>query len=337
MTAEPAWWDDERRRWLRTRAAQRACQPSGTDLLAVTGSVADLVGRQCGVATRAQLRAAGVTDGQIRAAIAARRWQAFGRTTVVMHNAALTERQREWVAVLLVPKPAALAGLTGACLAGLSGFTDDRVHVLVEHATHTGLPSWIAIHESRRFSPSDIVALQPPRTAPARCVVDAATWSRSARRACAILCAAVQQRITTSNRLAAALTVAGSVRHVQVMRAVLGDISGGGHTLAEIDLAPLARAAGLAPPRRQALRREPNGRVRYVDAEFDLPDGTVLAVEIDGAMHLRPTTWWDDLDRQNELVIAGSPVLRFASATLRLEPTRVSDQLRRIRLAHTPR
>lgn len=69
-----------------SRRPARAAAP-GHRPVAVSGSVDDLVGRQCGVATRAQLRAAGVTDGQIRAAIAAQRWQAFGRTTVVMHNA----------------------------------------------------------------------------------------------------------------------------------------------------------------------------------------------------------------------------------------------------------
>ncbi|HEU5267832.1 MAG TPA: DUF559 domain-containing protein, partial [Jatrophihabitans sp.] len=111
----------------------------------------------------------------------------------------------------------------------------------------------------------------------------------------------------------------------------------GGHTLAEIDLGPLARRAGLPPPHRQAVRPAPSGHVRYVDAEFNLPDGTVLAVEIDGAVHLKPTSWWNDMDRQNELVIGGQPVLRFPSVTLRLEPDRVADQLQRMRLAHALR
>ena len=150
----------------------------------------------------------------------------------------------------------------------------------------------------------------------------------------ALLCAGVQQRLTTSAGLEHALARAGHLRHAAIMRSVLGDIGGGGHTLAEIDLAPLAHRAGLPPPRRQALRREPSGRVRYVDAEFDLPDGTVLVVEIDGAVHLRPTSWWDDMSRQNEIVIAGSPVLRFDSVTVRLDEERVVDQLARFARRH---
>ena len=118
------------------------------------------------------------------------------------------------------------------------------------------------------------------------------------------------------------------------MRDILGDIAGGGHTLAEIELGTLARSAGLGAPHRQRLRREPGGKVRWLDAEFDLPDGTVLVVEIDGAAHMQVESWLDDTDRQNEVVIGGAPVLRFPSLTIRLDPSRVVDQLRRMRVAH---
>ncbi|WP_375502973.1 hypothetical protein [uncultured Jatrophihabitans sp.] len=166
--------------------------------------------------------------------------------------------------------------------------------------------------------------------------MDTACWSTSPRRACAVLCAGVQQQLLTAGHLENELRKAGRVRHAAIMRAILGDIGGGGHTLAEIELGPIALRAGLPRPRRQALRRDPHGRWRYVDAEFDLPDGVVLVVEVDGAVHLQPRSYWDDLDRQNEIVIDGSPVLRFASLGVRLAEQRVVDQLRRMRRAHTP-
>jgi hypothetical protein len=253
-----------------------------------------------------------------------------------LHNAALTERQREWVAVLLAGKPVALAGLTAAAAAGLSGFPSERVHVVVAHDSNARWPPWAQVHNSRRFAPRDIQAsAAPPRTRTARSIVDAAVWTSNVRRACAIVCAAVQQRLTTPQRLAAELHKAGAVRHVAVLRPLLGDIAGGGHTLAEIDLAPLAQRAGLLAPRRRVLRREPDGQARYLDAEFDLPDGTVLAVEVDGAVHLEPLTWWDDMDRHNELIIAGTPTMRFPSTLIRLTPDVVVDRLRRVRQAHT--
>jgi hypothetical protein len=320
-----------------TRAVLQPRQPRGADLIAVPDFLARAAAAQSGVLTRRQLDLAGIDRARIRTAIANRRWRAFGRNVIVLHNGPLSERQQRWAAVLLPDKPAALAGLSALASAGLEGFGSEQVHVLVEHDTHTRVPAWITVHESKRFTPGDIVrATAPPRTSTARAAVDAATWSARPRRACAILCAAVQQRLTTADRLVTELDRAGSIRHVRIMRDVLGDIAGGGHTLAELDLGPLAVRAGLGRPRRQALRPEPNGRIRYLDAEFDLPDRTVLAVEVDGAVHLQPETWWNDADRQNEVVIGGRPMLRFPSLTVRLEPARVIDQLTRMRLAHPP-
>jgi hypothetical protein len=296
-----------------------------------------LAQRQAGVLTRRQLALGGLTAHDVQTATRALRWRTFGRNVVVLHNAALTAAQREWVAVLLPCKPAALAGLSAATAAGLRGFEPDRVHVLVAHATEAAVPPWVKLHESRRFDEADVnpVAV-PPRNRAARSVIDAATWSQFPRRACAILCAAVQQRLVTADQLATELRLAGRIRHARIMREILGDISGGGHTLAEIDLGPLAARAGLSPPRRQRTRREPGCGVRYLDAEFDLPDGSVLVVEIDGRGHLEVETWLDDTDRDNEVVIDGRLVLRFPSITVRLNGSRVVDQLRRLRLAHTP-
>jgi hypothetical protein len=309
---------------------------AGGRLVAVPDELAHLAERQHGVLHRGQLRRHGIGLAQVRAAVAARRWQLVGRAVVVMHNAALTQRQREWTAVLLPGKPAALAGLSAAAAGGLRGFEPDDVHILVAHNTHTRIPDWVRVHESQRFAPTDIRrGAGPPRTTIARSVVDAAAWSASPRRACAILCAAVQQRRTTPARLDTELRRAGAIRHAAIMRDILGDIAGGGHTLAEIGLSALVRRAGLPAPSRQVLRREPGGKARYVDAEIDLPDGTVLAIEIDGAVHQQPTSWWDDLSRQNELMIGGQPVLHFPSWMIRLEPDGVVDHLRRIRDAHS--
>ena len=60
----------------------------------------------------------------------------------------------------------------------------------------------------------------------------------------------------------------------------------------------------------------------------------MLAIEIDGSVHLEPLTWWDDMVRHNELAITKLVTLRFGSMAIRLAPDVVVDQLRRIRQAH---
>jgi hypothetical protein len=301
----------------------------------VSAALAQLAEPQCGIVTRDQLLAHGLSVQQIATAIRAGRWRALGRRVVVLHNAALTHEQRQWAAVLFPAKPTALAGLSAAAAGGLRGFEPERTHIVVAHDTRTNLPSWVKVHESRRFSPGDIAEGSPPRTRIARSLVDAAAWSPRPRRACAILCAGVQQRLVCADRIGEELSAAGSVRHAAIMRAILGDVGGGGHTLAEIEFGPFAKRAGLPAPRRQSPRREPDGRYRYLDVELDLPDGTVLVIEIDGLGHIDVDNWTDDLDRQNEVVIDGRPVLRFPSMIVRLNGDRVVDQLRRMRLAHS--
>jgi hypothetical protein len=104
---------------------------------------------------------------------------------------------------------------------------------------------------------------------------------------------------------------------------VLGDIEGGAQPFAEIDLGAVARSAGLPPPRRQAVRTDRNGRRRYLDADFG-----GFSVEVDGAIHLLPLTYWHDMSRQNDIVIgSGRPILRFSAMAIRTDRAAVGRQL----------
>jgi phage-related tail fiber protein len=109
----------------------------------------------------------------------------------------------------------------------------------------------------------------------------------------------------------------------------VADIQQGAHALTEIDFARLCRRNGLPEPIRQAIRHEGFGRRRYLDVEWRLADGRIVAVEVDGALHLSARQWVDDQVRQNEVVLGGTIVLRFPSVLVREEPGLVIAQLRR--------
>jgi hypothetical protein len=163
----------------------------------------------------------------------------------------------------------------------------------------------------------------------AAAVIAASTFSRP-RGACGILAATVQQRLARPSDLIEAVDRSPRVRHRAALLAAVHDIAQGSHALSEIDFIRLCRAAGLPEPVRQAIRADRFGRRRYLDAEWILPDGRRVVVEVDGALHLVARSWWDDQLRQNELAIGGDVVLRFPTVVVRCEPTRVVDQLRRI-------
>ncbi len=289
-------------------------------------NVADLLTSQEAVATRQQLALLGVTSDDIRNQVQAHRWTAIGRRVVVLQSGPLTIGQQRWVAVLQQVPGAALAGVTAAQADGLRWLSPEQLHVIVPIGSRIVRSPGVIVHASRTFSgrADQHPVRLPPRTRIARSVIDAATWTASDRRACGVLCAAVQQRLTTADAMLVALHAAGRVGRRHLIRLTLWDIEGGAGSLAEIDMGGLAREAGLWRPIRQSVRVDAYGRRRYMDTDFGTFD-----VEVDGAVHLLPDSYWDDMQRQNELTLGGARILRFPTVAIRLEPDKVVAQLRR--------
>ncbi|HEX7106651.1 MAG TPA: hypothetical protein VF218_11845 [Acidothermaceae bacterium] len=282
-----------------------------------------LAAEQDGVVRRRQLHDLGISDDAVRARLLSGKWRLAARGVVVLHNGPPTELQKRWIALLANPG-AALAGITSAQEYGLQGFDDGQLYLLVPHRYRAQRLQGVRIHESRRFDVNDI---HPARSLPTvraeRALIDAASWTPWPRRACAILAAGVQQGLTTGDRLRAELAAATRARHRGLLDHVLADIQGGADSFAEIDLGRLARLAHIPPPRRQVFRLDRAGRRRWLDADCD-----GFSVEVDGAIHLKPLRYWDDMERQNDLIIVtGKPMLRFATVAIRLLPEVVIAQL----------
>ncbi len=204
------------------------------------------------------------------------------------------------------------------------------MHILVPGGTHVtrvpGLPTrvhYIGTWDRATF----LESRQLHRAAPA--LLLAAAGFASARPACGILAAGVQQRIVTAAQLEVAARGAPRLRHRHALNLAIADIAQGSQALSEIDFVALCRTHGLPVPERQGVRVEPSGRRRYLDAEWLLGNGQRLVVEVDGAIHLSPRHWWNDQLRQNELVIAGDLVLRYPSVIVRVEAAVVAEQLGR--------
>jgi len=288
-----------------------------------------LIATQDHVLTRAQLLGLGHSPGYVDAQVAANRWRRLTSTVYVLHNGPLTQRQQWWAGSLAVGP---LAGRTALQAEGIKGWKSDRVEVVVPRGAHPELPVGVPlkVHESRRLAADDIAPQDPPRTRLERSAIDAAAWTKDPRAACGLLAAVVQQRRTTATRLLTELKAVGRVRHAALLRSVLRDIEGGAQALSEVDFARLCARGGLELVDRQVIRRGPDGKRRYVDARVRSREtGKSVLAEVDGALHLLVSTYWEDMHRGNELVIGGDPVLRFASIAFTLEPDVVIDQLRR--------
>jgi hypothetical protein len=194
------------------------------------------------------------------------------------------------------------------------------------------------VHESRRFSARDIhVGRDLPQVRVERALVDAAVWSRTARSACGVLAAGVQQRLTTPARLMAELEAAGAVRYRRVLVPALMDIEGGPEAVSENDFIRFCSRHGLPRPVHQQVRVDSAGRRRYLDATLCRSDGGLVHVEIDGALHLVVSTYWAETAKGNELVIGRERLLRFPSYAIYASEASAADQIRRALDVSAPR
>ncbi len=235
-----------------------------------------------------------------------------------------------WIAVLDADPPAALASHSTLEYGGFHGFAKeaDRIHILVARgARYVRIPG-VKVHESRRFSADDVI-LAPgiPRVSNARGTIDAGAWQRWPRFACAMMAAVVQQRMCTPDDLRVALDTCGAIRHRRHMQLALLDIVDGAQSLGEIDIGRMCRRYGLQPPARQRLRKDPAGRTRDLDCEWDLPNGEVVVLEVDGKHHMEVAHWDADMKRERKVVIGRRWVLRASTVEVRLDAAELASDL----------
>ena len=159
-----------------------------------------------------------------------------------------------WACVLDAGPAAALASHTALELAGFKPFADeaDQIHLLIGRGMKVTPCPAVVVHESRRVDAiQHVTRAGLPCTSIERSAIDAAAWQPWPRFACAMVAAVVQQRLSTAQRLEAALARVGRVRHKAYLRAALRDIAGGAEALSELDLVGLCRRFHLQRPAQQ--------------------------------------------------------------------------------------
>jgi hypothetical protein len=152
----------------------------------------------------------------------------------------------------------------------------------------------VILHRTSALPAEDVHRMPvPPRTLPARSVVDAAQWAGSDDEACAVVAAAFQRGLVTAEEIHHVLDRLPRARRRPVIAAAADDAAG--------------------------------GRRRYLDVYYE-PWG--VHVEIDGAQHNDPRQQWADMKRQNEIWTKGDRVLRFPAFLVRNRPDEVFTQVR---------
>ncbi|GAA1760340.1 hypothetical protein GCM10009795_003490 [Nocardioides hankookensis] len=287
---------------------------------------------QAGLISRRQLHDLGFDRFRVRNNIAADRWVDLTSTVIGTTTGRLDEGQRRWLGILHAGPRAVLGDLTAAEVAGLRNWHRDDVTVLVPYDLDLDdPPDGIRIARTRR--PIDLFRAPGgglPRWRIEPAILHFGAYQSNRRTAQGVVAAAVQQRLTTPDRLMLTVEQMRPLRWAGLFREAIGDIAGGSQSLAEIDVIRFCRRQGLRPPDRQVRRRDAEGRLRFTDCEWELDDGRTLALEVDGAFHMDVEHWEDDIARQRALTDPQRLVVRCTARELRDDPHRLGADLRRL-------
>jgi hypothetical protein len=295
--------------------------------------LADVGASQDWVLSRQQLRAHGWGSNRVQHEIDMHRWTELAPNVVVCQTGLPTLRQRLWCGHLHAGVESALTHLTACHDAGLRWTTaDTRVHVMTQKGDLVQPLPGFRFHQTRRpyWRWLDAHPTGPPRVELHRAVLLTAERDANLRRAIGLLAASVQQGLADVDRLTVGIKEIRKLRHGEQFGWALGDIAGGAQSFAEIDIVRLCREAGLQAPARQTRRRDKDGRWRYLDLEWVLPDGRRIVLEVDGSFHMKTESWSSDMRRERSVVVGGATVLRCSSYEVRFSPADVLSDLRAI-------
>lgn len=295
-----------------------------------------LARRQEGLLSRRQLHGLGVDRWAVRAQVRAERWVVRTPMVVSTTTGPLDRAQTRWLGVLHAGPGAVLGDLTAAEVHGLQRWHRDDVTVAVPQALEVDEDvDGVVFRRTRRALPAMTAATDLPSMRLEPAVLHFAAYQPSARTAQGVLAAVVQQQLTTPDRLRDWVRRMRPLRWAPLFRTALDEIDGGARSVSELDVARLCREHHLVPPHRQVRRRGSDGRLRFTDCEWDLPDGGVLVLEVDGAFHMHAEHWEDDIARERSLVASDRVLVRCTARELREEPRRLLADLLRLGVPRT--
>ena len=287
-----------------------------------------LIDHQDGMVARRQLTDHGVHWDDVRSHARAGRCVVRTPRVVSAFTGELTTEQRRWLAVLHAGPRSLLGGLTAAEHYGLKRWQREAITVVVDDELAFEPVEGVHFFRSRR----SFELLRDPGSALPRCRLEPAVllwagYDAPNRAAHAILASAVQQRLTTPDELLRWIDRLRPLRRAPAFRATLRDVEGGSQSGAELDVMRMCRRFGLEPPDRQRPRTDRAGRRRWTDCEWDLIDGAVLVLEVDGSFHMEVEHWGEDKKRARRLTAHDRTVIGCTAYEVRHEPAEVAGDL----------
>jgi very-short-patch-repair endonuclease len=270
--------------------------------------IVEVLDRQHGVLTREQAMTAGLSRRLIASRIESGRWQRLHRGVFATFSGPVPREAQLWGAVLRAGEYAVISHHTAAELWRLTDAAPGPIHLTVPRKAASAVIPGLALHFSARVAEARHPARLPPQTKLEETVLDLAELERTAEDAVAWPIRACQRRLTTPDRIIAALEERSRVRWRRDVTDAIPDIRAGVHSPLELRYArDVERRHGL--PRGERQVRVVRGVTRqYIDVLY--PDHGVV-VELDGILAHSADGTGRDRRRDNANTLHGYQTLRY--------------------------
>lgn len=290
----------------------------------------DLLARQDGVVTRAQLRSHGVTDAAIRWN-GGRGWRVLLPGVFLLTREPPRPRQRLVAGLLWAGDRSVLAGPTAAAQHGItSADPRERVHLLVPSPLSSRRSGFAEVRRTLLHDHA-VVTRGPVRLcSPARAAVDAARTARTVDARTAILIEAVQRRLCSIDDLAEWVHRLRP-RDAARLHAPLDAAASGAWSVPEAELLDLVAASHVLPDvwANPHLTTAAGVPLTTPDAWFD--DVGMAVMVHSRRFHSSPGDWDETVDADGDLVAAGVVVVGVTPHRIR---TSGAEVLRRLERSH---
>jgi very-short-patch-repair endonuclease len=285
--------------------------------------IASIATRQYGVVSRAQLLAAGISDGAITTRIRRFGLHPLHRGVYAVGHTALVPLAREMAAVLACGEGAVVSHRSAASsLWHLIDVIDDLIDITIPRSNRRR--PGLRVHRSRMLGSDDTQVVRGvPVTSVPRTLVDLAETApdRDLERA---FDEAITRRLTTTASIGAAVQRLHGRRGTSRLQVLLDRNTEPAFTRSEAEerLLALIREAGLPPA-------DVNGRVVGHTVDFLWRDDRLI-VGVDGyRFHSTRTAFERDRKRDAELTAAGFRVIRITWRQLADEPLAIVARVAR--------
>lgn len=268
----------------------------------------DVLDRQEGVLTREQALRAGLSRRLIEGRFGSGRWQRLHKGVFATFSGPVPRAALLWGAVLRAGDDAVLSHHTAAEVWNLTDQSSSPIHVSVpRQAGSLDIPG-LVLHYSSRLPGARHPARLPPQTTLEETVLDLADVSRTAEDAVAWAIKACQRRLSTPDRITAALASRNRARWRRDLTDAVAEVRTGVHSPLELRyLRDVERRHGLPRGDRQAVTIR-NGTRQYADVRYTAYG---VVVELDGVMAHPAEARGHDSRRDNANTLDGFQTLRY--------------------------